>query len=52
MKATLFNTNELHWPKLMHEMGLANVIEHHFASHLIGRSSLIGRIRIRHHGSG
>jgi glucose-1-phosphatase len=36
-RATLSNTNALHWPRLMTEMGLANVFDHHFASHLTGK---------------
>ena len=37
LRATLCNTNVLHWPRLMDEMMLANAFDHHFASHLIGR---------------
>jgi putative hydrolase of the HAD superfamily len=35
--ACLSNTNELHWPRLMNEMGLDKLFTHHFASHLMGR---------------
>ena len=31
------NTNSLHWPRLMHEMGLAEAFDHHFPSHLTGK---------------
>jgi putative hydrolase of the HAD superfamily len=34
--ACLSNTNELHWPRLMHEMGLEQMLDHHFPSHLLG----------------
>ena len=36
-RATLCNTNALHWPRLMTDMQLADVFDHHFASHLIGK---------------
>ena len=36
VRATLSNTNSLHWPRLMHEMGLADAFDHHFPSHLTG----------------
>jgi len=36
-RATLSNTNMLHWPKLMNEMRLNGVFDHHFASHLTGK---------------
>jgi putative hydrolase of the HAD superfamily len=36
-RATLSNTNALHWPRLMQEMQLAGVFDHYFASHLIGK---------------
>jgi FMN phosphatase YigB (HAD superfamily) len=36
-RATLCNTNSLHWPRLMGEMGLAGAFDRHFASHLTGR---------------
>ena len=35
--ACLSNTSELHWPRLMNEMGLASQLDHHFASHLMGK---------------
>jgi putative hydrolase of the HAD superfamily len=37
VRATLSNTNALHWPRLMDEMMLAEVFDHHFASHLTGK---------------
>jgi glucose-1-phosphatase len=37
VRATLCNTNMLHWPRLMNEMMLADAFDHHFASHLIGK---------------
>jgi putative hydrolase of the HAD superfamily len=37
VRATLCNTNAVHWPRLMGEMRLADAFDHHFASHLIGR---------------
>lgn len=37
LRATLSNTNALHWPRLMTEMGLAKVFDHHFASYLTGK---------------
>jgi len=37
VRATLCNTNVLHWPRFMDEMGLGNLFEHHFASHLMGK---------------
>lgn len=37
IRATLSNTNMLHWSRLMHEMKLGNAFDHHFASHLTGR---------------
>ena len=36
VRATLSNTNSLHWPRLMHEMELADAFDHHFPSHLTG----------------
>ncbi len=36
-RATLSNTNGLHWPRVMEEMGLAAHFEHHFPSHRTGR---------------
>lgn len=35
--ACLSNSNELHWPRLMNEMGLDTMFDHYFASHLTGR---------------
>ena len=37
VRATLSNTNALHWPRLMDEMMLAEAFDHHFASHLTGK---------------
>jgi len=37
VRATLSNTNVLHWPRYMEEMGFNHAFDHHFASHLIGR---------------
>ena len=33
----LSNSNALHWPRKMNEMGLADAVHDHFASHLTGR---------------
>ncbi|OGT80155.1 MAG: hypothetical protein A3J35_01915 [Gammaproteobacteria bacterium RIFCSPLOWO2_02_FULL_52_10] len=35
--AALSNSNTLHWPRMMNDLGLASVFEHLFASHLIGK---------------
>lgn len=37
LRVTLSNTNALHWPRLMKEMGLGAAFDHHFASHLTGK---------------
>ncbi len=37
VRATLSNTNMLHWSRLMDEMKLADAFDHHFASHLTGK---------------
>ena len=37
VRATLSNSNAMHWPRLMEEMRLGDVFDYHFASHLIGR---------------
>ncbi len=37
VRATLCNTNALHWPRLMEEMGLGHLFAYHFASHLMGK---------------
>ncbi|MBS1910671.1 MAG: HAD family phosphatase [Bacteroidetes bacterium] len=37
VRAMLSNTNILHWPRFMEEMGIDGLFEHHFASHLIGK---------------
>lgn len=36
-RAALSNSNVLHWPRMMHEMGLAEAFDYHFASHLTGK---------------
>jgi HAD superfamily hydrolase (TIGR01509 family) len=36
-RATLSNTNTLHWSRLMDEMKLADAFDQHFASHLTGK---------------
>ena len=37
VRAVLCNTNVLHWPRMTEEMGLGELFECHFASHLIGK---------------
>jgi len=37
LRATLCNTNALHWPRLMTDMKLAKAFDHHFASHITGK---------------
>jgi putative hydrolase of the HAD superfamily len=37
VRATLCNTNVLHWPRLIEEMGLGKLFAYHFASHLMGK---------------
>ena len=37
VRATLCNTNVLHWPNVMQHPELLEHFEHHFASHLTGR---------------
>jgi len=37
IRATLSNTNSLHWPLVMGPMKLENAFDHHFASHLTGK---------------
>ena len=32
----LSNTNELHWPRFLEEMGLRDAFDHHFGSHELG----------------
>lgn len=34
--ACLSNSNELHWPRMMGEMGLSNLIDEHYSSHQLG----------------
>ena len=36
-RATLSNSNAIHWPRLMEELRLAKAFDQHFASHLIGK---------------
>jgi glucose-1-phosphatase len=36
-RALLSNTNALHWPRIVDELGLGAAFEHRFASHLIGK---------------
>lgn len=36
-RASLSNTNDLHWPRLMDEMALEGLFDFHFASHLTGK---------------
>jgi glucose-1-phosphatase len=36
-RATLSNTNSLHWPQVMGRMKLEKAFDHHFASHLTGK---------------
>jgi putative hydrolase of the HAD superfamily len=36
-RATLSNTNLLHWPRIMEEMHLAEAFDYHFPSHLTGK---------------
>ena len=36
-RAALSNSNALHWPRIMHDMGLDGVFDHAFASHLMGK---------------
>lgn len=37
VRATLCNTNALHWPRLMQRRDLVSAFDHHFASHLTGK---------------
>jgi FMN phosphatase YigB (HAD superfamily) len=36
-RATLSNSNAIHWPRLMKDLRLAEAFDQHFASHLIGK---------------
>lgn len=36
-RATLSNTNDLHWPRVLGEMGLGALFGHHFPSHETGK---------------
>ena len=35
--ACLSNSNELHWNRIMEEMAIKDLLDHHFSSHLIGK---------------
>ena len=35
--ASLSNTNPLHWPRVSEEMGVEELLHHHFPSHLTGK---------------
>jgi putative hydrolase of the HAD superfamily len=37
IRATLSNTNVVHWSRLLEEFGLAGLFDRHFASHLMGK---------------
>jgi putative hydrolase of the HAD superfamily len=37
VRATLSNTNVVHWPRITGEMRLGELFDHHFPSHLTGR---------------
>ncbi|HEY6968398.1 MAG TPA: HAD-IA family hydrolase, partial [Candidatus Angelobacter sp.] len=37
VRATLCNTNSLHWPNLLCRTDLCEAFDHHFASHLTGK---------------
>jgi len=37
VRATLCNSNPVHWPRLLRNESLINAFGHHFASHLIGK---------------
>ena len=37
VRATLSNTNAVHWPRITDEMKLGELFDHHFPSHLIGK---------------
>src|SRR5215475_6593619 len=37
LRATLCNSNPIHWPCLMQNQRFSNAFRHHFASHLIGK---------------
>jgi HAD superfamily hydrolase (TIGR01509 family) len=36
-RVLLSNSNPLHWPRVLDEMGLGNAFDNHFVSHLTGR---------------
>jgi len=36
-RALLSNSNALHWPRVLKDMGLGTAIDHHFVSHLTGK---------------
>ena len=35
--ACLSNSNALHWPRAMNEMGLGKMLQYHFSSHITGK---------------
>ncbi len=37
LRATLSNTNVLHWPRLTSDLGLGALFDHHFPSHVMGK---------------
>ncbi|HEY6598373.1 MAG TPA: HAD-IA family hydrolase [Pseudomonadales bacterium] len=37
VRATLSNSNALHWPRFLHKMDFGRHFDHHFASHLMDR---------------
>jgi putative hydrolase of the HAD superfamily len=37
LRATLSNTNVLHWPRLTGDLGLGALFDHHFPSHVMGK---------------
>ena len=37
VRATLSNTNVVHWPRLTDELKLGALFDHHFPSHLVGK---------------
>lgn len=37
LRATLSNTNVIHWPRVLREPGFEQLFHHHFPSHLTGR---------------
>ena len=37
VRATLSNTNAVHWPRITDELKLGALFDHHFPSHLVGK---------------